>query len=195
METDTLASSLPYLSVFDLFVCFESITLHYRRFVPLTSCTPRKRDGPKVEEVKTSSSPSVHVDVDVDVDDDFNRAEGKFFHAVENIEKKAITVAHDLIHDEVDVLFGKDHGHHEQENSIDMDGDHDHDHDHAFHLPIFGGRRRGSGSAFSKKNHVHQVTSSTKVNDTDNNEEETDEKFLNFMESYAENCFNPHGGW
>eukprot|EP01083_Nonionella_stella_P051013 135479_1 len=42
--------------------------------------------------------------------DDFDKAEEGFFHAVENIERNAVNMARNLVHDEVDVLFGKDHG-------------------------------------------------------------------------------------
>ncbi len=170
--------------------------MHQPSYTLSTYAYCRRRDGPTVEEVKTSSpSPSVHVDVDVGAGahDDFERAEGKFFHAVENIEKKAINVAHSLIHDEVDVLFGKDHGHHHDENGHQNENSmHINDDDHMFHLPIFGGRRRGSssgsGSESIVKNQAHQI-SATDCSD------ESDEKLLNFMENYAENCFNPHGGW
>lgn len=43
--------------------------------------------------------------------DDFDKAEEGFFHAVENIERNAVNMARNLVRDEVDVLFGKDHGH------------------------------------------------------------------------------------
>mmetsp|Transcript_6740 Transcript_6740/g.9666 ORF Transcript_6740/g.9666 Transcript_6740/m.9666 type:complete len:157 (+) Transcript_6740:160-630(+) len=43
--------------------------------------------------------------------DDFDKAEEGFFHAVENIERNAVNMARNLVYDEVDVLFGKDHGH------------------------------------------------------------------------------------
>ena len=43
--------------------------------------------------------------------DDYETAEEKIFHLVENVEKKAVGVAENLLHDEVDFLFGKDHGH------------------------------------------------------------------------------------
>ena len=45
------------------------------------------------------------------IDDDYERAEKKIFRVVETVEKKAIDIAGDLIQDEVDILFGKDHGH------------------------------------------------------------------------------------
>lgn len=43
--------------------------------------------------------------------DDFEEAEQHFFDAVERAEKKVLNVAANLMHDEVDILFGKDHGH------------------------------------------------------------------------------------
>ncbi len=42
---------------------------------------------------------------------DYERAEEEIFHHVEDFEKAAINVAHDMVHDEVDILFGKSHGH------------------------------------------------------------------------------------
>ena len=43
--------------------------------------------------------------------DDFEEAEQHFFDVVERAEKKVLNVAANLMHDEVDILFGKDHGH------------------------------------------------------------------------------------
>ena len=43
--------------------------------------------------------------------DDFEVAEQHFFDVVERAEKKVLNVAANLMHDEVDILFGKDHGH------------------------------------------------------------------------------------
>ncbi len=42
---------------------------------------------------------------------DYERAEKEIFNHVEDFEKAAINVAHDMVHDEVDILFGKNHGH------------------------------------------------------------------------------------
>lgn len=41
---------------------------------------------------------------------DFDRAEKDIFMSVENAEKAVLKAASNLIHDEVDVLFGADHG-------------------------------------------------------------------------------------
>mmetsp|Transcript_18748 Transcript_18748/g.27777 ORF Transcript_18748/g.27777 Transcript_18748/m.27777 type:complete len:133 (-) Transcript_18748:290-688(-) len=43
--------------------------------------------------------------------DDFEEAEQHFFDVIERAEKKVINVARTLVQDEVDILFGKDHGH------------------------------------------------------------------------------------
>jgi len=43
--------------------------------------------------------------------DDFEEAEQHFFDVIERAEKKIINVAKTLVRDEVDTLFGKDHGH------------------------------------------------------------------------------------
>ena len=51
---------------------------------------------------------------EVSVDDvehhDFDRAERRIFHAIGSAEKAILKVASNLIHDEVEVLFGADHG-------------------------------------------------------------------------------------
>ncbi len=43
--------------------------------------------------------------------DDFDAAEENIFRAVENVERKVINFAESMVRDEVDILFGKDHGH------------------------------------------------------------------------------------
>jgi len=51
--------------------------------------------------------------------DEFDRALESLFNAVERAEKRVINVAEMLLHDEVDILFGKDHGHaiHDEKSS------------------------------------------------------------------------------
>ncbi|GFH47561.1 predicted protein [Chaetoceros tenuissimus] len=61
----------------------------------------------KVDETKLTNS-----------QDNFGRAKRSFIHAIEDVEKKAIKLAENMIHDEVDVLFGKDHGHHEDDKEV-----------------------------------------------------------------------------
>jgi len=51
-----------------------------------------------VEEVKTTNV------------NDFEEAEEIFFNTVENVEKAILHSVESLLHDEVDVLFGIDHG-------------------------------------------------------------------------------------
>ena len=43
--------------------------------------------------------------------DDFEDVEQHFFDVIERAEKKVINMARTLVQDEVDILFGKDHGH------------------------------------------------------------------------------------
>eukprot|EP01083_Nonionella_stella_P019367 53843_1 len=109
--------------------------------------------------------------------DDFDRAEENLFHAVEKIEKVAICIAHDMVHDEVDILFGKDHGH-----SLHTDCNEDND-DILRHVPH---RRRSSSN--NKKDNC-QMTTKT--------EEKEGHKpsFDHFMESYAQNCLASQYGW
>ena len=52
-----------------------------------------------VKEVKSVSSKT-----------DFDHAEENIFNKVENVEKAVLNAASSLLHDEVDVLFGCDHG-------------------------------------------------------------------------------------
>ena len=55
--------------------------------------------------------------------DDFDRAEKSIFDKVEFVEKVALNSAINLIHDEVQVLFGKDHGgslHHHDEVQVQV---------------------------------------------------------------------------
>lgn len=50
------------------------------------------------------------VSVDDSVHHDFDHAERSIFHTIESAEKAILRVASNLIHDEVEVLFGADHG-------------------------------------------------------------------------------------
>lgn len=67
--------------------------------------TPRKvtddksKKHKKVQEVASTTSPL----------EDYEKAEEKIFKTVEKVEKKAFGIAESLLHDEVDILFGKDH--------------------------------------------------------------------------------------
>eukprot|EP01083_Nonionella_stella_P305657 1067151_1 len=106
--------------------------------------------------------------------DDFDRAEENLFHAVEKIEKVAICIAHDMVHDEVDILFGKDHG-----NYLPTECNDDND-DIPSQLPHC---RRSSSN---NKKEVFQM--STKSN-------EKVPSFDQFMENYAQNCFASQFGW
>eukprot|EP01083_Nonionella_stella_P019366 53842_1 len=106
--------------------------------------------------------------------DDFERAEENLFHAVEKIEKVAIHIAHDMVHDEVDILFGKDHG-----NYLPTECNDDND-DIPSQLPHC---RRSSSN---NKKEVFQM--STKSN-------EKVPSFDQFMENYAQNCFASQFGW
>ena len=52
---------------------------------------------------------------------DFDRAEESIFNKVENVEKAVLGAASSLLHDEVDVLFGNNHGAtlHRPHNKVD----------------------------------------------------------------------------
>eukprot|EP01083_Nonionella_stella_P142897 442953_1 len=69
----------------------------------------RNRFGNKVLNAKKVSLDSIQPRIRHEMDD-CDKAEEGFFHAVENIERNAVNTARKLVHDEVDVLFGKDHG-------------------------------------------------------------------------------------
>ena len=59
-------------------------------------------------------STSTGTDASVNVNDDagdYEVAEEKIFRAIENVERKIVNTAEHLVLDEVDILFGKDHGH------------------------------------------------------------------------------------
>ena len=59
-------------------------------------------------------STSTGTDASVNVNDDagdYEAAEEKIFRAIENVERKIVDTAEHLVLDEVDILFGKDHGH------------------------------------------------------------------------------------
>ena len=109
--------------------------------------------------------------------DDFDRAEENLFHAVEKIENIAIRIAHDMVHDEVDILFGEDHGH-----SLHTDCNDDND-DILSHVPH---HRRSSSN---NKKDVCQMSTKTKEKEGHN------PAFDQFMESYAQNCVASQYGW
>merc|ERR550539_30186 len=75
---------------------------------------PESNTGRKhisVKNKKSNSSQDVDKEADTNkVIDDFDAAEKSIFDSVENVEKAVLNTASSLIHDEVDVLFGRDHG-------------------------------------------------------------------------------------
>mmetsp|Transcript_22594 Transcript_22594/g.33068 ORF Transcript_22594/g.33068 Transcript_22594/m.33068 type:complete len:190 (+) Transcript_22594:72-641(+) len=78
----------------------------------------KKSNGTKKEKTKqiktvqqVATTPSKIMDID-----DFERAQEDIFHAVESVEKAVLDVAEKMLHDEVEILFGKDHGHDIHEN-------------------------------------------------------------------------------
>jgi hypothetical protein len=65
----------------------------------------------KTTDAKTKNQKKVQEVTTKSLLDDYEMAEEKIFRTLESVEKKAFGVAETLIHDEVDILFGKDHGH------------------------------------------------------------------------------------
>lgn len=108
--------------------------------------------------------------------DDYEVAEEKIFNAVEKVEKVAVDVAESLVHDEVDVLFGKDHVHSIRDGktiSLKLDA------------PVRARRsiRMPFGVRKSMKNvKVTDKSSQEKKNELPHNQ------FLDFMDTYAEHC-------
>mmetsp|Transcript_17331 Transcript_17331/g.21179 ORF Transcript_17331/g.21179 Transcript_17331/m.21179 type:complete len:161 (+) Transcript_17331:132-614(+) len=83
--------------------------------------------------------------------DDFDRAEQTFFDIVENTERAVLKTAESLIHDEVNVLFGKDHG-------------------HSLHLPMINPKKQNSTTKKKNEKAMEKVSIQTekrqKANDT-----------------------------
>jgi hypothetical protein len=71
--------------------------------------------------------------------DDVDRAEESIFHRVESVEKSILNTAGALIHDEVDVLFGSNHGSKQHQD------------------PVVSGRRRGNDSKISSSKKVEKT--------------------------------------
>jgi hypothetical protein len=69
-----------------------------------------------VQEVKSKKSELVQEVRRIRSQDDSEEAEQHFFDVIERYEKKIINIAKTLVQDEVDTLFGRDHG-----NSIHND--------------------------------------------------------------------------
>lgn len=69
------------------------------------------RGKSKTTDAKTKNQKKVQEVTTKSLLDDYEMAEEKIFRTLESVEKKAFGVAETLIHDEVDILFGKDHGH------------------------------------------------------------------------------------
>ena len=101
--------------------------------------TDKRRGTPSTAEVK--ATPTDKVDGNPLID--YERAEEEIFHHVEDFEKAAINVAHNLLHDEVETLFG-DHVIHDSSTSENVE-------------KISSTRRSRSG-----KKEVQQVQVSTK---------------------------------
>jgi hypothetical protein len=60
---------------------------------------------------KKNNSNSSHDEVRLtNSEDNFGKAKDNLLHTLDQVEKKVLRVAEQVIHDEVDVLFGKDHG-------------------------------------------------------------------------------------
>jgi len=78
--------------------------IHDNRNLSSEEMKKKERGNKKHKKVQEASTKVIR-------GDDYETAEEKIFHLVENVEKKAVGVAENLLHDEVDILFGKDHGH------------------------------------------------------------------------------------
>jgi hypothetical protein len=48
---------------------------------------------------------------------DFESAEQSFFRAVENVERRVINFAENIVHDEVHILFGRGHAIHDDKTT------------------------------------------------------------------------------
>jgi len=102
--------------------------------------------------------------------DNFGRVKDNLLHAIVEVEKKALHIAENLVHDEVDILFGKDHGHAIHDEKIDPQ----------LIKPV-----SARLTATSSKKHKIKMA---KVQD-----EPSHALFLDFMENYADNCFYQFG--
>ena len=112
--------------------------------------------------------------------DNFGKVKDNLFHAIEEVEKKALHVAEQLVHDEVETLFGKDHGH----------VIHDEKFSQIHPEPIKPARARNASTTPSEK---HKMTKYAKSTDPHETTELPQGNFLDFMENYANNCHSQFG--
>jgi hypothetical protein len=113
--------------------------------------------------------------------DNFVRVKDNFLHAIVDVEKKALRIAENLVHDEVNILFGKDHGHAIHDEKINPQ-------------PIKPvSARLTSTSSISKKNKVAMDVQATTGTHLREKEEPPHALFLDFMENYADNCHYQFG--
>jgi len=112
--------------------------------------------------------------------DNFGRVKDNLLHAIVDVEKKALRIAENLVHDEVNILFGKDHGHAIHDEKIDPQ-------------PIKPvSARLTPTSSISKKNKVAMEVKATGTHLREK-EEPPHALFLDFMENYADNCHYQFG--
>lgn len=137
--------------------------------------TPRRGKGNLADK-------DLNVDTLTNSQDNFGRAKNNLFHAIEEVEKKALHVAEQLVHDEVDILFGKDHGqpiHDEKMQKTDLE----------LIKPVKVRRLSTTPSTrkikmtteYVKSTHPHETTELPHGN------------FLDFMENYANHCHSQFG--
>jgi len=141
---------------------------------PTTFTTSRRR---RDEEVGLTNS-----------EDNFGKAKDNILDTLDKVEKNVLRVAEHLIHDEVDILFGKDHGSAIKDSN---DGD-----ENAFFHHTNKPRKFSYRDVPSENNHFpnKKMTMDVKVaNAPFENKILPHSLFLDFMESYAENCHAQFG--
>lgn len=111
--------------------------------------------------------------------DNFGRVKDNLLHAIVDVEKKALRIAENLVHDEVNILFGKDHGLAIHDEKIDPQ-------------PIKPVSARLTPTSSRKKNKVAMEVKATGTHLREE-EEPPHALFLDFMENYADNCHYQFG--